>query len=259
MSRRMLLLSSILVASWTPGPADAAPRVDTTPQVIASGTDRVTLLELYTSEGCSSCPPADRWLSSLEDAPGLWTRFVPMALHVDYWDDLGWADRFASARYSDRQRRYAAEGGTRIVYTPGVFRNGREWRHWRQAGATTTPDAGPAGDLVLSVGASRYRAQFSPAAPVDAATLHVALLGLDLSSNVTAGENDGRRLEHDFVVLALSSTPMRAADDAWHAAAALPAPAVPAGRYAIAAWVTRAGRQAPLQAAGGFLAGNPVE
>src|SRR5437867_10582189 len=73
-----------------------------------SQQNRTALLELYTSEGCSSCPPAEAWLSKLKDAPGLWRDFVPIAFHVDYWDSLGWKDPFAIKAYSERQRDYAA-------------------------------------------------------------------------------------------------------------------------------------------------------
>src|SRR6059036_3501 len=83
------------------------------------GPQRAQLLELYTSEGCSSCPPAEAWLSKLKDAPGLWRDFVPIAFHVDYWDSLGWKDPFAIKAYSERQRDYAASWRSRSVYTPG--------------------------------------------------------------------------------------------------------------------------------------------
>ena len=61
---------------------------------LSSQEQRTTLIELYTSEGCSSCPPADRWLSRLKDDPRLWKQIVPLAFHVDYWNYLGWRDRF---------------------------------------------------------------------------------------------------------------------------------------------------------------------
>ena len=63
-----------------------------------SGPQQISLVELYTSEGCSSCPPAEAWLSRLKEEPGLWKNFVPIAFHVDYWDRLGWRDRFSSPR-----------------------------------------------------------------------------------------------------------------------------------------------------------------
>src|SRR5687768_10063986 len=72
-----------------------------------SGPNRTALLELYTSEGCSSCPPAEAWLSRVKSDARLWKEFVPVAFHVDYWDYLGWRDPFGMANYSERQRAYA--------------------------------------------------------------------------------------------------------------------------------------------------------
>src|SRR3954451_5035298 len=73
-----------------------------------SGSEQTALIELYTSEGCSSCPPAEAWLTQWKDDAGLWKRFVPIAFHVDYWDRLGWRDRFASKQWTERQTRYAS-------------------------------------------------------------------------------------------------------------------------------------------------------
>ncbi|MGJ8751619.1 DUF1223 domain-containing protein, partial [Burkholderia pseudomallei] len=95
---------------------------------------RQALVELYTSEGCSSCPPADDWLARLA-ARRAALRVVPLALHVDYWDGLGWADRFAQHRFTERQHALAARGGGRFVYTPEVAVDGRELRDWRDADA----------------------------------------------------------------------------------------------------------------------------
>src|SRR5690348_8781739 len=69
-----------------------------------SGDTQTPLLELYTSEGCSSCPPAEAWLSQLKKSPKLWKDFVPVSFHVDYWDYLGWKDPFAMKAYSRRQQ-----------------------------------------------------------------------------------------------------------------------------------------------------------
>src|SRR5882757_1213593 len=101
MAMRLLLLLALLAA-----PLAAAPRHFT------SGEGRTHLLELYTSEGCSSCPPAEAWLGDLRDAPGLWRDFVPVAFHVIYWDNLGWRDRFASKEYTARQYAYSAAWGS---------------------------------------------------------------------------------------------------------------------------------------------------
>jgi hypothetical protein len=78
--------------------------------MFTSPTTQVPLIELYTSEGCSSCPPADRWLSALTQDARLWQGMVPVAFHVDYWDDIGWKDRFASPNHGLRQRHYALTG-----------------------------------------------------------------------------------------------------------------------------------------------------
>lgn len=110
--------------------------------VVIQGPDsRVQLVELFTSEGCSSCPPADNWLARMERDPGLWQRFAPIGLHVDYWDELGWRDRFASPSHTARQRDYARLGRAGGVYTPGWFVDGREWRGWftRQALPNNAP------------------------------------------------------------------------------------------------------------------------
>jgi hypothetical protein len=89
---------------------------------------KAALVELYSSEGCSSCPPAEAWLNHLKAAPGLWSEVFPVAFHVDYWDNLGWPDRLASASYTQRQRDYAARLGQDSVYTPEFIVNGHEWR-----------------------------------------------------------------------------------------------------------------------------------
>ncbi len=94
--------------------------------VIRSPETQVSLLELYTSEGCSSCPPADRWISKLKKDDRLWSSMIPVAFHVDYWDYIGWKDRFASPEYSLRQRNYARSKNLKTVYTPGFLLNGEE-------------------------------------------------------------------------------------------------------------------------------------
>ncbi len=93
-----------------------------------SAATRVAVLELYTSEGCSSCPPADRWVSSLPAKGFTPDRVIPLAFHVDYWDELGWPDRMAKAQYSARQRMQAGRHRASVVYTPQVLLNGADYR-----------------------------------------------------------------------------------------------------------------------------------
>ena len=219
-----------------------------------SGANRTTLIELFTSEGCSSCPPADRWLSELRTDGRLWRDFIPVAYHVDYWDYIGWRDRFANRDYSDRQRRYAREGGVNTVYTPGMFKNGKEWRGWwRGEGPEKT--LAPAGRLALNVDGERvsvgYRVE--GASKPKELLVHVALLGMDLESRITAGENDGRTLRHDFVVLGVESAPLKGAGNRLAAELSLPKTSEPTPRQAVVAWVSASNRQAPLQSVGGYL------
>ncbi len=228
-----------------------------TSTTFTSGDDRVALIELFTSEGCNSCPPADRWLSQLDGAPGLWTSFVPVAFHVDYWDYIGWRDRFASPDFSDRQRRYAAEGGTRVVYTPGFFRNGTEWRDWRRRETPSGRSEGDAGRLTVEVNGGQSTIEFEPG-DIEHAALqaHIAILGMGLSSDVRAGENRGKTLKHDFVVLGVASVTLIRHGATYRARTRLPDMQVDAQRIALAAWISAGDRQRPVQATGGILAGR---
>ncbi|TBR20773.1 DUF1223 domain-containing protein, partial [bacterium] len=98
------------------------------PAVVRSGPGRALLLELFTSEGCSSCPDADAWLGTLAGQPGLWTAFVPVGFHVTYWDRLGWPDPWGAKAYTERQRRHSNRWGSWRVYTPGFVTSGEEGR-----------------------------------------------------------------------------------------------------------------------------------
>lgn len=174
-----------------------------------SGVYTVPLLELYTSEGCSSCPPADEWLGGLSNyGPD---KIVPLAFHVDYWDYIGWKDRFAKAEFSSRQRRAAAINHSSFVYTPQALFNGGDFRDWqnnrldqkiRQSQkqpakadlslALTTTDSG---EININTTASIKSNESSKDADV-----FVAIYENNLKSTVKAGENSGRELRHDYVV-----------------------------------------------------------
>lgn len=216
-----------------------------------SGERPPLLIELFTSQGCSSCPPADRWLSRFADNPGLWKQVVPVAFHVDYWDRLGWKDPFASRKHTLRQRRYKEAGRTRSVYTPGFVVNGSEWRGWFSGQALPDrPDA--AGVLSAELESGRLRARYPGGS--EALALQVAVLGFGFETPVAGGENRNKTLKHDFVVLwherRISETGRWSVD--------LPGSLNPdAERYGLALWVTPANDPAPLQAAGGWLPGWP--
>lgn len=164
----------------------------------------VALLELYTSEGCSSCPPADRFVSGVHHGLGI-DQVVPLALHVDYWDYIGWKDAFAMRGFTERQRWLADIAGSRTVYTPEFFVAGQELRNWSGG----LPDAvkrinqQPAqADIGIALGKPA-----GGALPVNVTArssrhgkLFVALYENGLATDVKAGENGGVTLKHDYVV-----------------------------------------------------------
>lgn len=165
------------------------------------------VVELFTSQGCSSCPPADRLLSKLAKDP----RVIPLAFHVDYWNYIGWSDPFSSKAWSQRQQGYARAFRSNRIYTPQLVVSGRthvvgsheaevrrsisEALAAEPAGrVTVSVEPSPDGRLKISTGAKRLR----PAAgPLD---LWVAVYETGLTTKVGAGENASRTLANDFVV-----------------------------------------------------------
>ena len=220
---------------------------------LTSGPKQVALIELFTSEGCSSCPPADRWLSKLRADPNLWKKFTPIAFHVDYWDYIGWRDRFAQARFGDRQRRYEVEGALGSVYTPGLVRGGSEWHGWRKNENVVGEDR-EVGELNLLVGGADVAARFNAIQhSYGELTLHVAVLGMNLETKVGAGENAAKTLQHDFVALGVVSVQLDKTGSSYRATATLPEISPASPEQAIIAWVSEDDLQAPIQSVGGFL------
>jgi hypothetical protein len=219
--------------------------------VFESKPARTHLIELYTSEGCSSCPAAEAWMSALKNESRLWQEVVPVAFHVDYWDHLGWRDPFGSKTWTERQMDYSLRWKQEKVYTPAFALDGREWR----SGPLPPPATETPGVLRISVNGDRVTASFKPAGPAKARyEVHVARLAFAATADVTAGENAGRKMVHDFVVLGLASETLKAGSRELR----LPAAAAPASttiepRTAVAAWVTAAGQIEPVQAVGGWL------
>ena len=223
------------------------------PQEFVSATSRTHLLELFTSEGCSSCPPAEAWLGQLRTQPGLWREFVPLAWHVDYWDRLGWKDRFASREATQRQQAYASKWNSESVYTPCFVLDGREWRERGRAPAASHENAGV---LRASYEGRQLRVEYrsSPALEFEA---HAVVLAMGIASKVTRGENRGRELHHEFVVAA---RPQHARLRDGTAALSLPLPdRAGANPLALAVWITRRGELAAVQATGGLIERNGDE
>jgi hypothetical protein len=179
-----------------------------------SGAQRVALLELYTSEGCDSCPPTDRWTSALP-ARGLGAeRVVTLAYHVDYWNYLGWADPFAQARFTERQRFVNARIRNRTVYTPQLMLDGKDYRSGLsindfQQRITAANREKPGADIALSLnsggaGTLDTNARVTLHRKDAGVSVFLALTENKLANQVSAGENKGKRLEHDFVVRELA-------------------------------------------------------
>jgi hypothetical protein len=193
---------SLALAAAIAGTAQAAPAC-----MGSSPAHTVALVELYTSEGCDSCPPADKFVSGLR-AEGLKPeQAVLLSMHVDYWNYIGWKDVFSRPEFTQRQRKLADLVGSRTIYTPELFVGARELRSDRWQGglvdAVKRVNATPAkADIAVSVGAA------GPAGlPIEVKAnahaggkLFVALVQSGIDSQVKSGENRGRLLHHDFVV-----------------------------------------------------------
>lgn len=213
-----------------------------------SGTKQVQLVELYTSEGCSSCPPADHWLSRFKDDPKLFEDIIPIAFHVDYWDYIGWKDPFASPEHTQRQRDYAKAGHISQVYTPGFVVNNKEWHSWFRGNRVLPESTNISGelDVVLLEDGNILNVNYS--ADGDA-VLNVAYLGMGLKSDISAGENRNKLLEHDFVALNYFTL---TGNKKW--TTTLPEiPQLGQERTALAVWVSDKNSKEILQATGGYL------
>lgn len=180
--------------------------------VARSPEHTVALLELYTSEGCSSCPPADRWLSRIMQSGLNPSQVVPLALHVDYWDNLGWKDRFATPAYTQRQHILASRAQSDFVYTPEIFLGGQEFRQvgadgklmQRIAAINALPAAvsieiktHPVKAGILPV---QMHIELKPGSSTRHKNAYIVIYENALTSRVNAGENRGADLHHDFVV-----------------------------------------------------------
>ncbi len=222
-------------------------------QTLTSGDQQVQLIELYTSEGCSSCPPADRWLGQLQYDKGLWSDFVPVAFHVDYWDYLGWEDKFAEQAFSDRQHSHATQGNISRVYTPGFVIQGQEWRGWFQRDSRPARPMQNTGNLKLNIESNIATIEFTPQIIMTEGEVNFAVLGFGLKHSIFGGENAGTEPNHDFVVLDHQHKPIQIRNEKLSAEFVL-APSVSPNntKLAIAAWVTPVDHLKPVQAVGGW-------
>jgi hypothetical protein len=188
----LVLASSAVIAQTCPGAA-----------TVQSGSTAPRVVELYTSEGCSSCPPADRWLSSLKGQPGV----IAAAFHVDYWNGLGWPDRFSSPAYTERQKQGVGVNGSRYAYTPQIVVNGRDWRGASLPSAASEPARVMLTWTRTASGELRLGAEALAGAP---ARIQIwwARVEDGHQSRVKAGENRGETLSHERVVREYAQLPV---------------------------------------------------
>lgn len=222
------------------------PMVSTAQTWIHSGQP-AQLVQLFTSEGCSSCPPADRYLSQFRTHSGLWESVIPTAYHVDYWDYIGWKDRFANPAFSQKQRLYRSYGVLGSVYTPGFVVDGQEWKGFFYRSQRNLPvsDASDAKTLTLTNRDSNYSLSYSDNGEYVAT---IVWLALDETTEVKRGENRGRTLKHDFVVL---EEQQRLGKGKWSFI-----PNEIKGADAVAVWLTKRGEFQPVQTVAGYLDPN---
>jgi hypothetical protein len=159
---------------------------------ITSGTTITPVVELYTSEGCSSCPPADKWASTLKGS-----NTVVQAFHVGYWDYIGWVDRFAAPAYTQRQREIAAKNNLRSIYTPQAVLDGKDWPRWGSKPEAKEP--AKANITLKQLGTDQFEASVTPISAANWSA-YWTVTEHGHNSKVLSGENKGEFLKHDFVV-----------------------------------------------------------
>ncbi len=197
-----LLLIACLIAT----PSFAGEKITAT-----SNGQQTAVVELYTSEGCSSCPSADKWLASLIEVPKDELDVLALAFHVDYWDYLGWKDRFGSPENTKRQRQLGANNRQSSIYTPEFFVDGMEARGTKKV-LQKIRDANqqPAEiqlKLVISKSSGELQLELqsdSLKATNQSLQHHYIVYENELMSDVKRGENSGERLFHQQVVRYMS-------------------------------------------------------
>lgn len=222
-----------------------------------SPPERVHLLEVYTSQGCSSCPPADKWVHNLSADKSLHKNFIPLTFHVDYWDSLGWKDPFSQTRFTQRQREYARSWGRASVYTPGVVLDGAEWSQWgNNATLKTKTDTVGVLRATQSNQPGEFDIEFSPSKMLagEQWTLYAALAGSGLKTEILRGENRGKTLDHDFVVFDLKKSNLVAQKEMFVAKIKFDRLVdAKATSTEVVFWVTKSGDFKPTQAVSGKI------
>lgn len=214
------------------------------------------MLELYTSQGCSSCPPAERWINTFKqrhiEHPKLWQQTVPINFHVDYWDYIGWEDPFARPTFSQRQRDYQQFKHSRNVATPGFMVDGTGWNGWFWKRPLPTTAVKAPGIITAIINDGTAAVKFASPAGLQDLKLHIALLGFDQSTHIRRGENSGRQLKHDFVVIAYQQQDFK--QDSETTKTQLPSTGeFSSERQAIVVWLSQGQDPSPIQVVADWL------
>ena len=221
-----------------------------------SGQTQNTLVEFYTSEVLKSCNPAEAWFNNFKNSEQCFKQVIPVSFHFNKWDDRTWKDKFAISGSSTRFLSYARLWNARGVYAPVVVINGVEWSGWAKGQAmpsfsrkvgVLSVEATQGGDIAVSFNPTDKNA-------LDW-TVHAALLGCEIESKITRGENANKKLAHEFVALAYDSQAMRKSYTSdWKARIQLSMPpGMGPKRRAVAVWITEGENPIPLQAAGRYF------
>ena len=219
--------------------------------IATSGSDQNQMLELYSSESCSSCPPADKWVSALKAHPMLWKSVFPIVFHVDYWNGLGWKDELSDSKMTQRQIDLSHQWAKSQVYTPGFIVNGKEWSNWSGHPLPELPKKttyqialNETEPLKFQVGVNKGSLSGKNL------IVRMALLGFGLESNVTSGENSGKHLAHDFVVL---DWDWKNVTSSYRILFNFKKPPQKVERLAAVVWLEETENPTPLQVTGGYL------
>lgn len=213
-------------------------------------SDKVpVMLEVFSSQGCSSCPPAEAWLNGFRADQGLWQTLVPINFHVDYWDYLGWADPYANSEYSLRQRDYQHFKHIKTVATPGFVVDGKGWNGWFVGQNVPVKQRVSPGKLTAKIGHQSVEITYiDHEQQGQSMTATIAVLGFDQETSIGRGENQGRKLIHDFIVLNHSNKMLSAENNQYHTS--MPMPDISrfsSAKTAVVVWISQGMDPQPIQ------------
>ena len=207
--KTLLAISLLIISAITNAQNNA-------PHYFESKPHKTNLLELYTSEGCSSCPPAEKWLARIPQQLMDKSAIIPLAFHVTYWDYIGWKDKFASQQYDQRQRKMVFQEGGRTVYTPQFFINSRTQRGIDRAISKLARSEKQPSSIMIKAAVTETDQKLNINLSLKqllkgldkVVRVNVATYENDIRSVIEAGENEGRVSHHQYVVRELKTALM---------------------------------------------------